>query len=250
MGRGGLIVKLIGQRVEEVLQLSLEGIEPIQGLSLKTISNVHVMLHRALAQAVKRKLMSRNPASIVEKPKPKRHEINPWTAEETSRFLAAAEGHRLYPAFLLMASVGLRRGEALGPRWDDLNFATGTLAVRRALVLVDNVPTISEPKTDAGRRSIPLRVQTIAALRAHREAQAEERLANADVYQDAGLIFAQGGWLADPPGTVPRRLPPDLEGGWAPPTRPHDLRHGWCGRSRRACRRRSYRRSSATHRRS
>jgi integrase len=194
-----------------------------------TISNVHVMLHRALAQAVKRKLISRNPAAVVEKPK--RHEINPWTAEETSTFLAAAEGDRLYAAFLLMATAGVRRGEALGPTWADLNFTNATLSIRRALVLVDNVPTISEPKTDAGRRSIPLPVQTIAALRAHRKAQAEERLANADVYQDTGLIFAQEDGTPVHPERFLDAFHRISKAAGLRPTRPHDLRHGWATRA-------------------
>jgi integrase len=108
------------------------------------------MLHRAFARAEERSLITRNPAALAEKPKPKAHEMNPWTAEEMSRFLAAAEGDRLYGAFVLMATGGLRPGEALGLKWADVDLDRGVLSVRRALVLVGNTPTISEPKRRQG----------------------------------------------------------------------------------------------------
>ncbi|MGZ8641782.1 MAG: hypothetical protein ACXWYF_10085 [Actinomycetota bacterium] len=66
---------------------------------------------------------------LAEKPKAKRHEINPWAAEETTRFLEAAEGDRLHAAFVLMATAGLRRGEALGVKLADIDLDRGVLSV-------------------------------------------------------------------------------------------------------------------------
>jgi integrase len=183
------------------------------------------------SRAEQRSLIARNPAALAEKPKPKAHEITPWTAEETSRFLVAAEGDRLYAAFLLMATTGLRRGEALGAKWADLDLERGALSVRRALVLVGNTPTISEPKTEAGRRSIPLAGQAVAALRAHRRSQAEERLAFADVYVDADLVFAQEDGSPVHPAHFLGAFHRIGRGAGLRSIRLHDLRHGWATRA-------------------
>jgi integrase len=85
-----------------------------------------------------------------------RIELRPWTADETGTSLAAAERIRLSAAFVLMATGGFRRGEVLGLRWSDVDLDRRSISIRQALVLVGNSPTLSEPKTEAGRRSIPL----------------------------------------------------------------------------------------------
>jgi integrase len=213
------------------MELERAGGQRGRALSAKTVRNVHVMLHRALESAVQRSLIARNPASLAEKPKPKTHEINPWTAAETARFLGAAEGDRLYAAFMLMATAGLRRGEALGLVWSDLDLERAALSVRRALVLVGNVPTMSEPKTEAGRRSVPLAGQAVAALRAHRRMQAEERLAFADVYLDRDLVFAREDGSPTHPGRLLDAFHRIGKAAGLRSTRPHDLRHGWATRA-------------------
>jgi integrase len=176
-------------------------------------------------------LIARNPAVPAEKPKPKVREIHPWSAEETARFLEAAQGDRLYAAFVLMATVGMRRGETLGVRWDDLDLDRGALSIRRALVLVGNKPSFSEPKTDAGRRSVPLATQTITALRAHRRTQAEERLAFGDVYVDQDLVFAQEDGSAIHPDRLLDAFHRIAAAAGLRRSRPHDLRHGWATRA-------------------
>lgn len=213
------------------LDLERQGGKRGQGLSAKTVRNVHVMLHRALERAVQRSLIARNPASLAEKPRPKQHEMNPWTAEETARFLRAAGRDRLYPVFLLMATTGLRRGEALGLKWSDLDLARGIASIQRALVLVGSEPTFSSPKTDAGRRAVPLPAQTVAALKAHRKAQAAERLALAEVYSDGGLVFAQEDGSLVHPNRLLNAFRSITSAAGLRPTRPHDLRHGWATRA-------------------
>lgn len=200
-------------------------------LSPKTVRNVHVMLHKALDRAVARNLIPRNPAAQAEKPKAKRPEMRPWTAEETERFLKASERDRLHAGFLLMATTGLRRGEVLGLRWADLNLDAARLSVQRAVVLVGNVPTISAPKTAAGRRGVPLSRQAVAALRTHRKAQAAERLILGEDYDDLDLVFArEDGSLVHPDRFLDafHRI---AAGAGLRRTRPHDLRHGWATRA-------------------
>lgn len=213
------------------IELEREGGKRGQGLSAKTVRNVHVMLHRALARAEQRSLIARNPAALAERPKPKTHEMSPWSAKETARFLEAADGERLYVAFVLMATAGLRRGEALGLKWADIDLDRGILSVRRALVLVGNTPMISEPKTDAGRRSVPLAGQTVAALRSHRRVQAEEQLAFGEVYANADLVFAREDGFPVHPDRFLDAFHRIAKAAELRSTRPHDLRHGWATRA-------------------
>lgn len=202
-------------------------------LSAKTVRNVHVLMHKALEGAVRRTppLLARNPTTPAEKPKARRHELQPWTAEETERVLAAAEGHRFCAAFGLMAMAGLRRGEALGLRWTDLELERGYASIQRALVLVGKVPTFSKPKTEAGRRSIPLPTQAIAALRAHRRRLAEERLAYVDVHLSGDLIFSDEDGSPVHPDRFLGAFRRISQVAGLRRTRPHDLRHGWATRA-------------------
>src|SRR5207248_5061441 len=92
------------------------------------------------------------------------------------------------PIWLLLAQTGMRRGEALGLRWSDIDWAGGCLVVSQAVVMVAGKCTFSQPKSRK-RRTIPLTPELIQALREHRVRQAEHRLKIADVWQDHGLVF-------------------------------------------------------------
>jgi integrase len=200
-------------------------------LSPKTVRNVHVMIHRALERATARNLIPRNPAAQTEKPKAKRPEMRPWTVEETERFLRASEGNRLHAAYLVMATTGLRRGEVLGLTWADVNLDEARLSVQRALVLVGHVPTISAPKTAASRRGFPLSRQAVAALRAHRKAQAAERLVLGEDYANLDLVFAQEDGSMVHPDRFLNTFHRIAARAGLRRTRPHDLRHGWATRA-------------------
>ena len=86
-------------------------------LSPKTVRNIHIIhiaLRRSLADATRLGLVSRSVAALVKPPAPVRHDLVTWTADEVRSFLAAVEGDRMAPAYRLLASTGMRRGEALG----------------------------------------------------------------------------------------------------------------------------------------
>jgi integrase len=89
------------------------------------------------------------------------HEMEVWTADQVTTFLEATRNDRLNPLWRLMVDRGLRRGEACGLRWDDIDFDKGSLAVRRALVPSGYVVHISEPKTTKSRRVLPLNADII-----------------------------------------------------------------------------------------
>ena len=114
-----------------------------------------------------------------------------WTAEQAACFLGAVREDRLYVAWLVLTTRGLRRGEMLGLRWSDVDLDAGQLAVVRALVDVDYALVVSPPKTRKGRRTIPLDALLVAALRAHRARQHAERLAWGPGWVDTGLVISR-----------------------------------------------------------
>jgi len=166
------------------------------GLSARTVRLIHTILHSALKQAIKEGLVVRNVAEATTLPKQWKKELRVLTPEEQAQFFEALELDRLGVAFLLDLGTGMRRGELLGLKWEDVDLKEGVIRVRRELVRVKDPDTgkgvliFQEPKSEKGRRSIPLPEWALMALKAHRKRQLEERLALGEAYQDNGLVFA------------------------------------------------------------
>jgi integrase len=158
-----------------------------------TVRRIHAVEFGALKSAVKAGLVPRSVAPDVELPKATKHKVRPWTPAEYGRFLDYVErtAPRWYPFVLLAGHSGLRRGELLGLRWSDLDSSTGRLVVARQRISVGyQVREGDNTKTDAGQRVVVLDAGTVAALRAWRKTQLEERLAWGAAYQDrGGLLF-------------------------------------------------------------
>jgi integrase len=140
-------------------------------------------------------------------------------------------GHRLRPAFVLATMGGLRRGEVVALRWEDVDLDRGVLTVRRQATEVGDTIRVTTPKTAAGEnRTVDLDSQTVAMLRGHRRAQARERLAFGPAYEDNGLVFAwEDGRMYRPdyPGKAFTRLIGQVAYDGKPlrRVRLHDLRH-------------------------
>jgi integrase len=195
-------------------------------LSKRTVASVAKTVHRALADAVRWRLVVRNVAADADPPTPDRIEMQSWTVAETRQFLAHVEGDRLEALWTLLLTTGLRRGEALGLKWDDVDLDAGRLAVRRALVTVGYRISWSEPKTDAGRRTVALDPLTLDALRAHRRRQVDEQLrATPGTYRDEGLVFGAPSGEPLHPDAVTQRFERLVKAGGVRPIRLHDLRH-------------------------
>jgi integrase len=134
--------------------------------------------------------------------------------------------NRLYALFHLVALRGLRRGEAAGLRWADLDLDAGTLTVSGQLQQIGGRLVAGAPKSEAGRRVIALDRTTIRALRAHRGCQQAERAAAGARWAGTGYVFTTP--LGKPVGPdrltrVFRRLVADSG---LPPVTLHGLRHG------------------------
>jgi integrase len=167
--------------------------ELLERLSPSSVRHVHVVAHRALRDAMRNDLVQRNAAAAATPPRVVRKELSVWSAEQTRVFLASVEDDRLFAAWWLLSTTGLRRGEVLGLRWRDLNLDTRRLAVVRSLTQRGTELAFTEPKTKRGRRSLALDECMVAILDAHRRRQLEERLMLGLGRPAAdGLIFTDG----------------------------------------------------------
>lgn len=161
------------------------------GLSGASVRRVHATLHRALHDAVRWQRLHHNPADAADPPRAsaERTERQVWSRDELKRFLKSAQNDDLYPLWLLYSTTGMRRGEALGLQWADIDLAAGSLSIRRSLVPVHGIPTPCEPKTKRGRRTISLDPTTVAVLKSHRRAQKEREMRNRDVWEQGDWVF-------------------------------------------------------------
>jgi integrase len=197
------------------------------GLSPRTVRYVHVTLHKALKQAVADGLIPRNAAASVKAPRPREKEVRPLTQEQARSFLEAVRGDRFEALYVLAVHCGLREGELLGLKWDDLDLDAETLAVRRTLSQTREHGHVFElPKNGKGRQ-IKLTTGALKALRRHRKAQLEQRMRLTGLWVDNGLVFPnQVGKTMNARNLTARSFKPLLQRAGLPPSvRMHDLRH-------------------------
>ncbi len=185
-------------------------------------------LHKALPQAVADGLLPRN-AADVKAPRPAPEEMRPLSEDEARRFLdSASEADDAFEALYVLAiTTGLlRRGELLALRWEDADLERGTLRVGRSLTRERGRYLIGDTKTKKGRRRVNLTPRTVAALKAHRKRQLEERVRLVGLYEDQGLVFAtRTGAIVGPENLVKRSFKPLLKRAGLPEIRFHDLRY-------------------------
>lgn len=160
-----------------------------EGLSPRSVQILHATLRAALNRAVRWGDARRNVARLVQPPRSSPKPVDPFTPEEARAFLEAVKGHRMEALFVLALATGLRQGEILGLRWQDVDLDEGTLSVRYALARHDGEYCLVEPKTRQSRRTIALPEIAVEALKAHRSRQLQERLAVGPRWTQLDLIF-------------------------------------------------------------
>ncbi|MEX2536369.1 MAG: site-specific integrase [Trueperaceae bacterium] len=202
-----------------------EGMKSVaEVVSTDAANKSRTVLRMALERAVRLGLLPRNPVDSVDKLKHEPREIKLWTPEQVHTFLCAAKGHRLFAAFFLALSTGMRHGEILGVRWQDVD--GDVITIRQSVITVRGAQfEISAPKTRKGIRRVVIDHDTKRILQEHETRQEAQRRHLGECWDDHGLVFTNelGGVI------VPRNL--DRE--WyalqrqagLPRIRFHDLRH-------------------------
>jgi integrase len=219
---GGIqLTKLSPQDVQRMLNRTRDA-----GLSPRTVQYVRGVLRAALTQAQRWELVTKNAAALTEPPKVERYITHPLTTEQAQHLLDAARGDRLEALYYIALSLGLREGEVLGLRWQDISLEKRTLSVRKKLLRLNGQFVLESPKTARSVRTLPLPAALLPALRSHRARQAEERLALGPSWQDEwGLVFTTETGLPVHPRNLFRAFQRLLKRAGLPEIRFHDLRH-------------------------
>jgi integrase len=214
------LAKLTPQHVQAMLKARLAS-----GLSPRTVAYLRSVLGIALARALKLGLVQRNVVQLVDRPNVARHEIRPLTVEQSRSLLASAADHRLGALFSVALALGLRKGEALGLRWQEVDLDGGTLVISGALQRIGGALVRAETKNNSSRRMLHVPAAALRALREHRVRQMEERLAAGEKWQDSGLVFTTTLGTPLDPRNVLRHFARVLKAAGIPHVRFHDLRH-------------------------
>ena len=196
------------------------------GAAPRTVQYVHTTLRKALKDAVTDGLIPRNATDGIKPPRPEKKKMNPLTAVQVSMFLEAARGDRFEALYVMAVHCGLREGELLGLRWDDVDFERSTVSVRRTLSQTRERGHVFEPPKNGKGRSIKLTQTAAEALNIHRERQNQERVVLGTLWEDHGLVFpSQKGTTMNAKNLTARNFKPLLERAGLPDIRLHDLRH-------------------------
>jgi integrase len=214
--------KLLPQQVQRLYKTKLE-----EGLAPGTVKNIHRVLHQALGHAIKWSLLSRNICDVVDAPKVPKQERTVFTFEQAQHFLEAVKDDPLEALYVLALTSGMREGELLGLKWEDIDFARNRLQVRRT---ISRVPRqgfkVSEPKTSKSRRCIVLTTLAVEALKRHRMNQNEARLRDGSAWDNQGWVFCNTiGRPIEVSSLIMRSFRPLLMKAGLPVIRFHNLRH-------------------------
>jgi integrase len=159
-------------------------------LAPRTVLHVHRTLSKALKQATDDGLIPRNVAAPVKPPRPRSEEMQPLSRDQVQMFLDTVRGDRMEALYVLAVTTGLRQGELLALKWEDVGLegANPALEVRRSLSETRGRRSSVTPKSGHGRY-LRLSRRAVSALRAHRKRQLEERVRKAGLWEDHCLVF-------------------------------------------------------------
>lgn len=217
---GGIRVqKLTAARVQAYYSKRLDA-----GMGTRALQLAHLRLSQALDMAEREGVVRRNVCALVDTPTHRSKPGQAWTQEEANRFLEKARKHFLHPLWALELATGLRRGELIGLRWQDVDLDAGTLRVQQEIVIVYGKPVVSEPKTDSSRRKMRIPADVVQGLVAHRVVWEERRYRSAS-WQDGDLVFCTRDGKPLNPNNLYRYYNALIEAAGVPKIRLHDARH-------------------------
>jgi integrase len=196
-------------------------------VSNATVNRIYATLRSALSAAVRERLIMWNPCAGVRPAAPGEHRHAVWSPEEVAVFLehATATGDRLALLWRLVLLLGLRRGEAVGLTWDDLNLDAGKLHIGHAVLSLGGKIVHDRPKTKTSVRDVSLDAESVRLLRVLRLGQLQERMHGGPAYADAGLVFCDELGALIHPDTVSARFRRAAAAAGVPVIRLHEGRH-------------------------
>lgn len=196
-----------------------------EGLSPQSVKHHHRLIHKVLKDAVKWQFLARNVAEAVTPPKTKKVEMHTWNNDQVKVFLEIAKTSPYYPVYKTAIYTGMRRGEILGLRWQDVDFDNLVISVRQSLQEVRGVGlTFKEPKSGKGR-SITITTTLAKELKKLYKQQLTDKLLLGQIYQDLDLVFAQVNGKPLQPTEMSRNYRKMVDKSGLPYIRFHDLRH-------------------------
>jgi integrase len=215
----------LGTLTARDVRLHLDGLRQ-RGEGVRTIRYVHATLRAALEDAMREELIEKNVAKLVRPPATPRSERHPLSAEEIRLFLRATTEDRLHALYVVIALLGLRRSEALGLQWVDVDLDAGSLSVVRGLHRIDGRLMLMDTKTARSRRTIPLPEPVRLVLADHRRRQEQERVELAERWPTSGHVFTTAIGTPLDPDNCSKAVKAALERSGVRAVRMHDFRHG------------------------
>jgi integrase len=195
------------------------------GLSAKTVMYIHRVLREALSHAVKQQIIPRNVADFVEVPKLKKYRATVLDEKGVQSLLETFKNTNYYIAVLLGVGVGLRRGEALGLQWKDIDFENKTIQINRSLLPTENGLIFHDPKTEGSNRIIVVSNTIINMLLVAKEQQEKSKKILGEAYNDIDLVTCWDDGSPINPTTFSQSFGRTLQKHKLPHIRFHDLRH-------------------------
>ncbi|MET9698453.1 tyrosine-type recombinase/integrase [Streptomyces sp. NPDC006529] len=191
-----------------------------------TAKESHRVLRTALTAAVREELVTRNVATLVEPPTVDARDIAPWSLQETLDFLAAGRKDPLFAAFVLAIALGLRRGEIVGLRWENVDLDKREIRIRTQRQRVGGEAYEDDPKGKRRRQTLPLPGICVAPLRWQRMKQAEMRAKAGAKWEETGYVFTTRTGRPIEPRNVYRSFTRVAKDAGLRVIRLHDARHG------------------------
>ena len=220
--------KLTPERLEQLYTKKTN-----EGLSASVVRNIHIVIHEALDQAVRKKYVAQNVSNLVDGlPRVSKYEAQVLTKEQAQQLLKALQGSQLETFVMLAITTGMRHGEMLALEWQDIDFRMHSLSIRRIVSRLSGIEgrykgryEVSEPKTKKSQRNILLPEIVLQSLKAHRVHQKEACSKAGEKWQDRNLVFCNttGGYIN--PDVILAHFHKAVEQAGLPRMRIHDLRH-------------------------
>lgn len=185
-----------------------------KGLSAKTVRNIHQILSSALKLAQEQRILHTNPAEGCALPKVEHREIKTLPVEQFQSFLREARESGVFELYYLELATGLRRGELLGLKWEDIDLERGDLRVRRQISRINGEVVEAPLKTKNAYRTLPLAEDTVSVL-----------LEQKKKVGSSPWVFPSPNGGPISPDSVLHMLHRVLKRAGLPKVRFHDLRH-------------------------